>query len=95
MKHFSKFSSFMRVLAMVLTIVLVAGMVGTNKADADDNSSNVIEDLSSKIQIKKQPVNYTYLNKGSEGQDFAPVFPLMLKSRSCRVRIIMPSASGR
>ncbi len=74
MKHFSKFSSFMRVLAMVLTIVLVAGMVGTNKADADDNSSNVIEDLSSKIQIKKQPVNYTYLNKGSEGQDFAPVF---------------------
>jgi uncharacterized repeat protein (TIGR02543 family) len=59
---------------MVLTIVLVAGMVGTNKADADDNSSNVIEDLSSKIQIKKQPVNYTYLNKGSEGQDFAPVF---------------------
>lgn len=73
MKHFSKFSSFMRVLAMVLTIVLVAGMVGTNQAEAIDEGTNAASG-SYNIQITKQPTNYTYLNKGSEGQDFAPVF---------------------
>ena len=73
MKHFSKFSSLMRILAMVLTIVLVAGMVGTNKAEADDNSSNVAGE-SSLLKITAQPGNYSYLNKGFEGTDFRPSF---------------------
>ena len=68
MKNYGKFSRFMRIMAWVLTLVLMVGMVGTEAvktASAEPSG-----------QITLQPVNYKYTMTVANGEDetFKPAF---------------------
>ncbi len=71
MKHMSKFSRFVRILAMFLCVAMVAGMVGTNAAIAADEGQSVKPTFN--IGTPTQNVVRDYTNKGTE-TGFSPVF---------------------
>ena len=73
MKHMSKFSRFVRILAMFLCVAMVAGMVGTNAAIAADAGTSTEPYFI--ISSPTQDQVWTYYNKGTES-DFKPGYIL-------------------
>ena len=71
MKHMSKFSRFVRILAMFLCVAMVAGMVGTNAATAADEGQSGKPTFN--VSTPTQNVVQNYTNKGTE-TGFSPVF---------------------
>jgi len=71
MKHMSKFSRFVRILAMFLCVAMVVGMVGTNAAIAADEGQSGKPTFN--ISTPTQNVVQNYTNKGTE-TGFSPVF---------------------